>query len=200
MPRALTGHCMYSLQNQVVIAGGYSPDTDDYTEKVDIYDMLEETWYTKSWSSLQNGPRIDSVCTSARFGDNVFNIMAGGWNNAALKVSEYFDTDALKWKDLGNNQTGNFIPSLNRGMRSSFGVVLNDVPYIVGGVKCIGSDNARQVCNRTNEIYGLNTIDDNEDPIQATWTLDHDLKLRMARSSHFILQVPKNYGLCKSIE
>ena len=41
MPRALTGHCMYSLQNQVVIAGGYSPYADNFTKKVDIYDKLE---------------------------------------------------------------------------------------------------------------------------------------------------------------
>ena len=199
MPRALTGHCMYSLNlNEIVVAGGYSPDTDDYTDTVDIYDMTEKKWYTKSWSPLQNGPRIDSVCTVARFGDDLYNIIAGGWNNAAMKVSEYFDTDALKWKDLGNNQTGNFIPSLIRGMRSSYGVVLNDIPYLVGGVKCTGNEDTRQNCIRTNEIYHLNTIDVNEDPVQATWALNNNLQLAQARSNHFILQVPKNYGLCRN--
>ena len=139
MARATTGHCMYSLGlKEVIVAGGYSPDLDDYSDKVDIYDINEQKWYTKSWLPLQNGPRIDAACSIARFGDNLYNIIVGGWNNAAMKDSEYFDSEALKWKILGNNQTGNFIPSLPVRMRSSAGVVLNDVPYIVGGVTCTG--------------------------------------------------------------
>ena len=56
MPRALIGHCMAPLnRNEVVIAAGYSPDLDDYSDRMDIYDMEKAIWYTKPWSRLQQG-------------------------------------------------------------------------------------------------------------------------------------------------
>ena len=56
MPRALIGHCMAPLnRNEVVIAAGYSPDLDDYSDRMDIYDIEKAIWYTKPWSRLQQG-------------------------------------------------------------------------------------------------------------------------------------------------
>ena len=63
MPRALIGHCMAPLNyNEVVIAAGFSPETNDYFDSIDIYEINTNTWYTKDWSKLQFGPRIDASC------------------------------------------------------------------------------------------------------------------------------------------
>ena len=108
MPRSLIGHCFAPLNgNEVLVAGGYSPEEDDYTQKVDIYNLKTGKWYTKPWIPLiQNGPRIDSSCINFLIGSERRIVMAGGWNNTAMDVTEYLDPDLKIWVTMGRNFTG----------------------------------------------------------------------------------------------
>ena len=105
MPRALIGHCFAVMsENELVIAGGYSPIEDDYSQNVDIYDMGRGKWYTKPWiPMIKNGPRIDSSCINFLFGTERRVVIAGGWNNTAMEVTEYLDPNLQMWVTMGRN-------------------------------------------------------------------------------------------------
>ena len=53
-------------RNEVVIAAGYSPDLDDYSDRMDIYDMEKAIWYTKPWSRLQQGDSGPEILKKAK--------------------------------------------------------------------------------------------------------------------------------------
>ena len=105
MPRALIGHCFAPLNaNEVIIAGGYSPDEDSYTNKVDIYNMNTGKWLTKSWMLLENGgPRFDASCLSILVGSESRIVTAGGWNNTGMIITEYYDETSQTWQMMGKN-------------------------------------------------------------------------------------------------
>lgn len=140
MPKPLVGHCMAPLNaNQVVFAGGYSPEDDDYSDRVDIFDLKESSWIRKPWYYLRTGPRFDGSCMQVRVVGNSYRVVyAGGWNNKGLKESLLFNTDTYKWEVMGTNSTGTFEDALPNKVRSGAMVQLDSIPFLVGGVVCTG--------------------------------------------------------------
>ena len=105
LPRPLIGHCFAHLNsNEVIIAGGYSPEEDSYSKKVDILNMKTNKWTTKTWMLLNNGgPRFDASCLNILVGSKSRIVMAGGWNNTGMVVTEYFDELSQSWNMMGKN-------------------------------------------------------------------------------------------------
>ena len=49
------------------------------------------------------GPRFDASCLSILVGSESRIVMAGGWNNTGMVVSEYYDEKSQIWKIMGKN-------------------------------------------------------------------------------------------------
>ena len=191
MPRPLIGHCIAPADTkQVVVASGYSPDLDDYTDLVDIYNMDTGEWYTKPWAKMQFGPRIDASCYALRFDRTVKVIVAGGWSNLGVMASEMLDVETLRWDTIGDNSTGSMVHALPYAVRSSTFIELDNKGILVAGVKCTGTEHSRQDCNRSSKILKL-TIPDKNEPTAATWDEFDDLL--QPRSSHGVLVIPSVY-------
>ncbi len=126
--------------NEVVIAGGFSSKTMDYTDNVWIYNTVQNSWRSKAWMKLQHGPRFDISCMSINWNDELRIVMAGGWNNSALFVSETYEKASERWNTLSSNVTDIPInaPSLNSSLRSSGMAQLDKKPMLIGGVECTG--------------------------------------------------------------
>ena len=128
MPRALIGHCMAPLnRNEVVIAAGYSPDLDDYSDRMDIYNIEKAIWYTKPWARLQQGPRIDASCLALTIGTTTQIIISGGWSNLGVQASELLEESTLRWNFVGENSTSGLSHALPYALRSSVFIELDNV-------------------------------------------------------------------------
>lgn len=139
LTRALVGHCMAPLTgNEFIIAGGYSPDEDDYSKIAEIYNLVTKSWTSKVWMKLPNGPRFDSSCLNILIGDESRVVMAGGWNNTGMVISEYFENINQVWVEMGTNDTGVVKDALQSSIRSSTMVDLDGITYLAGGVTCSG--------------------------------------------------------------
>ena len=140
LKRSLIGHCFASLSNhEIIVAGGYSPDLDDFSDEVAIYDMKSSIWISKPWMALKNyGPRMDATCFNFLIGSQQSVFMVGGWNNSFMNTSEYFDRSTLAWKLLEEsknlNESDNII--FPNGIRSAAVVEVNNKFHILGGVQC----------------------------------------------------------------
>ncbi len=142
MPRALTGHCFGQVsESQVLVAGGYSPDEDGYTDKVDIYDLSTKKWFTRAWMHLNvYGPRFDSSCINVLIGIQSKLVMTGGWNNTDMSPTQYFDFESKQWVSMGHNITGQPFRHAwhSYSVRSGAIIDLGQAIYHLGGVKCTG--------------------------------------------------------------
>ncbi len=140
MPLALHGHCMASINTQeVILAGGFSPDTNDFIDTTYIYNMQTKEWKTRPWMKLKHGPRMDAGCAAINWGSDIRVAMVGGWNNSGMASTEMFDRPSEKWEVIETNITNNdYDPPLDHKLRSAFVTELDKKPLAIGGVKCTG--------------------------------------------------------------
>jgi len=140
MPVALIGHCIAQITNkELVVAGGFSSDTNDYNDVTYIYNLVEMTWKTKNWMSLRFGPRMDSNCLAMQLNNEKKIILVGGWNNSAIPETEMFDRRSEKWIGMKKNISDTEQqPSMSQSIRSSALAFLNQKLILAGGVKCSG--------------------------------------------------------------
>ncbi len=126
--------------DEVVIAGGFSTEIMDYTDNIWIYHTVEMTWRSRTWMKLKHGPRFDASCMTINWNDDLRIVMAGGWNNSALFVSEAYDEDKERWNTMSSNvsRVPIEVPSLSNSLRSSGIAQLNKIPLLIGGVECTG--------------------------------------------------------------
>ena len=140
MPRALSGHCFsYVNGNEWIVGGGYSPEEDGYSRLVDIFDQRQQKWYSKPWMPLENVGRIDSSCLNVLLGGQRRVMMSGGWSNAGMDVTEYYDQVSQAWKTVEWQLSPKILaPSLPQKVRSAKLVEIGGNAYLLGGVKCNG--------------------------------------------------------------
>ena len=125
-------------RNEILIAGGFSPDTNDYVSDTWILNTEDGTWTTRPWMALHFGPRIDAACVSMLWNNQRIVLSAGGWNNSALHTSEMYFKGSQNWIQIGRNISNEFVQPIEEGMRSTVMVELNKKAYTVGGVICEG--------------------------------------------------------------
>ena len=149
MIEPLMSHCAALVSpTQVLVLGGFSSVISDYTPTAAMYDLTLNEWKKMSWTNP--GPRIDGACLNVGSGGQRNVLLAGGWNNAALKDSAIFSNVDQRWKIL-NGTTINPDPLLNP-LRSSVLVERNMAAHLLGGVTCQGPDG--RGCKQTDQ--GLN--------------------------------------------
>lgn len=188
LTRPLTGHCFAPLNdNEVIVAGGYSPLEDGYVDNVEIYNKITEQWRTRVWMKLKKyGPRFDSTCLSALIGIERKLVMTGGWNNTDMFITEYFDPVLKEWITMGRNDVIRHAWG-SRGVRSGGLVDLGQKIYHIGGVNCSPTG-----CERTNYIHQLDYFDTYPAPKASQWNLFYET-LSQAKSSIDVLRVPQAY-------
>ena len=139
LPLPLAGHCMAEISsNEMIIAGGFSPSTNDYIADAYILNTDDLTWFTRPWMSHHFGPRMDGACISMLWNNQRVVLTAGGWNNSALHTSEMYLKDQQNWIQIGRNTSNEFIMPIEEGVRSTVMVELNKKAFMVGGVICEG--------------------------------------------------------------
>ena len=140
LPLALIGHCIANLNDhEILIAGGFSPRLDDYSEDTYIYDTLTQEWRSDPWMKLKHGPRIDAACDYINWYNETRLIMVGGWNNTALRSTEIYDRTSDQWDIMERDGTNvKYFPPLEHGIRSTALLQLNGLTVVAGGVKCYG--------------------------------------------------------------
>lgn len=59
------GHCVATLDPwTIIVAGGFSPNTNDYLDKAFIFNTKTgNSWISKPWSTFNYGPVMDSSCS-----------------------------------------------------------------------------------------------------------------------------------------
>ena len=140
LPEPLVGHCMAEYTpNEFIIAGGFSSKTQDYIDMIYIHNVLTETWTSKPWMAFKHGPRMDASCLTINWANDRKIIMAGGWNNTALFVTETYDKNKERWKTVATNLSDvTNSAALDNSLRSSAIAELNKLPLLAGGVECTG--------------------------------------------------------------
>ena len=127
----LLGACAAPLNSkQIILMGGYSALTNDYTDNAYILTTSTKKWETKTWAKLKNGPRLDLSCASVNWNQDKYVLLAGGWNNSATNTSELVSS--------GNERIESIMESIPFKMRSTVMGELNSQPILVGGVICTG--------------------------------------------------------------
>ena len=127
----LLGACAAPLNSkQIILMGGYSALTNDYTDNAYILTTSTKKWETKTWAKLKNGPRLDLSCASVNWNQEKYILMAGGWNNSATNTSELVSS--------GNERIESIMESIPFKMRSTVMGELNSQPILAGGVICTG--------------------------------------------------------------
>ncbi len=216
MPLALMGHCAAEASpTEIVIAGGFSPDDADYISTAYIYNIKTEEWTTKSWMKLERGPVMDMACSTVNWFGKRTVMLAGGWNNIAVKSTEIFDLDKLSWSAIevvNSIDTDIMDDPLPITLRSSVMAELNRVPVLSGGVSCsrfvcqqttvIGLvtkpfptfSAVKPNCSRIDTVLELKPTPGNvNNPTEATWT-EMDITLSQPKSGHTLLVVPKKFA------
>lgn len=124
MLEPLMSHCAaWVTPSQVLVLGGFSSAINDYTPVAAIYDFSLEQWIKKPW--MNPGPRIDAACLNVGIGGQRRILLAGGWNNEALKDTAVFSKETLQWTFYNGS-----VPSTNpllSPLRSSFMIERNQV-------------------------------------------------------------------------
>ena len=65
MPVALLGACAAPLNSrQIILMGGYSALTNDYTDNAYIFTTSNYEWEKKNWARLKNGPRLGTISST----------------------------------------------------------------------------------------------------------------------------------------
>jgi len=78
------GHCAALIsQTKVLVAGGFSPITNDFKSTTRIYDFQLNAWTTKPWMEIRRS-RMDAACLNVEISNLRKIIFAGGWSNEAL--------------------------------------------------------------------------------------------------------------------
>ncbi len=80
----MKGHCAAMLNpSQVLIAGGFSPISNDFVAATRIYDFDSKSWFSKSWMQMKRS-RMDGACLNVEIMASRRIIFAGGWSNEAM--------------------------------------------------------------------------------------------------------------------
>ncbi len=209
MPERLHGHCMAVVSpNAILIAGGFTTTTNDYSDKTYIYNTLTKTWKTRGWMAMKHGPKTNAACSAITWGNERRVLMVGGWNNHGLDSTEMFDANKEHWKVISANLSSlDYIPALDHNLKSAVVVELNKKPLALGGVKCTGyvqnvfcnrllqffcvrHHKAMQDCKRVDTVLELQSTSVDNGGLEATWVEQPELKLGSPRSGHNILVLP----------
>ena len=127
----LLGACAAPLNSkQIILMGGYSALTNDYTDNAYILTTSTKQWEKKTWAKLKNGPRLDLSCASVNWNQEKHVLLAGGWNNSATNTSELVSN--------GNERFESITEKMPFKMRSTVMGELNSQPILAGGVICTG--------------------------------------------------------------
>ena len=127
----LLGACAAPLNSrQIILMGGYSALTNDYTDNAYILTTSTKEWEKKNWAKLKNGPRLDLSCASVNWNQEKYVLTAGGWNNSATNTSELVSN--------GNERIESITKNMPFKMRSAAMGELNSQPILAGGVICTG--------------------------------------------------------------
>jgi hypothetical protein len=140
MPTTLTGACVAVFSsNELLLVGGFSSVTNDYTDIAYILNIKTNKWSRKPWMALKEGPRIDASCGTINWNSNKHVIVAGGWNNSATMSSELFFEADLKFQTILKYESEEIMNQpLPIKLRSSQLSELNKTPILAGGVICTG--------------------------------------------------------------
>ncbi len=207
MPERLHGHCMAVVSpHEILIAGGFSTTTNDYSDKTFVYNTLTKSWKTRGWMAMKHGPKTNAACSAITWGNEHRVLMVGGWNNHGLDSTELFDANKEHWKVISANLSS---PALDHNLKSAVVVELNKKPLALGGVKCTGyvsykmyfvvddyncfcfrHHKAMQDCKRVDTVLELQSSSVDNGGLEATWVEQPELKLGSPRSGHSILVLP----------
>ena len=131
LPEGILGACAAPLNSgQIILMGGYSEKTNDYTDNAYILTISTYKWETKNWAKLKNGPRLDLSCASVNWNQERYVLLAGGWNNSATNTSELVSN--------GNERIESITENMPFKLRSAAMGELNSQPILAGGVICTG--------------------------------------------------------------
>lgn len=193
MPSGLLGSCAAPLnKDEILVMGGFSTLINDYIDIAYILSTSTYQWSSKSWARLRNGPRLDASCASVNWYDARYLLVAGGWNNYATNTTEMM-LDGRFQSITQRSITGEVSQPLPLKLRSSVLTELNDMPFLIGGVICTGNQNARQVCQRSDKVFGLTPTPGLENITNAYWQDYPAYALTQKKSGHALLSVPKSY-------
>ena len=131
MPEGLLGACAAPLNfKEIIIMGGYSDLTNDYSDSAYIFSTTTYDWKKKNWAKIINGPRLDLSCANINWSQQRYVLIAGGWNNLATNTSELVSN--------ANQRVESVTGVLPHKLRSTTMAELNSQPILAGGVICTG--------------------------------------------------------------
>lgn len=136
----MMGHCVAQADPwNFVVVGGFSTTTNDYLQEAFVYNLKTKVWISKPWAKLRYGPIMDSTCSMINWNGKKSVLLAGGWNNSAVVVSELFDLDALRFTEVRKtlDEPESFAMPLPFPVRSSVIGELDKRPIMAGGVTCV---------------------------------------------------------------
>jgi hypothetical protein len=145
----LMGHCAALVSaSQIMVIGGFSTVTNDYSPTARIFDLTTEQWSTNAMTTI--GGRMDSACLNVNIDGKQKVLMVGGWNNLALTDTAVYSTDNRRW--MFYNGTGNALTPLTMPLRSSVLIGRNQTSILLGGVTCNSEGSS---CWQTNKSEAL---------------------------------------------
>ena len=131
MPEGLLGTCAAPLNSkEIILMGGYSDVTNDYSDSAYIFSTTTYDWKKKNWAKIINGPRLDLSCANINWSQQRYVLIAGGWNNLATNTSELVSN--------ANQRVESVTGVLPHKLRSTTMAELNSQPILAGGVICTG--------------------------------------------------------------
>lgn len=199
--RRVFGACAVTHTNmeKIMFAGGFDEATADYTDKIETYNLRTKAWVTEA--SGFNKARYDHTCKVTTMRGVPVIVAAGGYNKDGVAAStEILDQTTRTWNlyESFENRTLAEIVTLSLPyMRRSAQLFTEPVSgslYMLGGVSC-GAETAGasepKKCARMRS--GLRYDQAGGDPSTDSWVIDDDAKMKMERSAHTVLVVPKSH-------
>ena len=119
--------------------GGFSEKTQDYNDIGYILPIHESTWQKRTWAHLKHhGSRMDMSCAQINWNQDLSVIVAGGWNNSAMRTTDFLSPSKMKTLQIKTYSGSESVPPLSEAIRSSAMAEFGGQPMLIGGVICQG--------------------------------------------------------------